>query len=298
MRSWPRLRDVGLGRWRGGAVVVPARPGWASPGWYGRPWPGHRGPVLSGRTGLGRGRAAAAGRGRRWRRCGPAATCADPSVAGLRCGAGRGAAGCCGAGARGRQGRHRWCWPKVCCGCWRRRGRLAVVVEDLHWADADTLAAVEYLIDHAAAGAVAGGHDVRPEDGGPATALAGRGCGAAGGRVDRACPAGSGRGGGDGRRVPAGRRAAGRDSRSSSNGTPRAGRSSSRRRWPGCSTTRRWCPRTAALAPRRAGHGAGAAHVRRLGGRAARRPPSRRWRGVAGGGGAGPRVRCRRCWRR
>jgi predicted ATPase len=45
-------------------------------------------------------------------------------------------------------------------------------VEDLQWADADTLAAVEYLIDHAAPASLLVVVTLRPEDGGPAAALA------------------------------------------------------------------------------------------------------------------------------
>ena len=49
---------------------------------------------------------------------------------------------------------------------------VAVVVEDLHWADSDTLAAVEYLIDHAVRASLLLVTTVRPEDGGTATTAA------------------------------------------------------------------------------------------------------------------------------
>ncbi len=50
-------------------------------------------------------------------------------------------------------------------------GPAVVVIEDLHWADADTLAVVEYLLDHAADAPLALVVTVRPESGTPATAL-------------------------------------------------------------------------------------------------------------------------------
>jgi DNA-binding CsgD family transcriptional regulator len=50
-------------------------------------------------------------------------------------------------------------------------GPTVVVIEDLHWADADTLAVVEYLLDHAADAPSVVVTTVRPEPGMPATVL-------------------------------------------------------------------------------------------------------------------------------
>jgi hypothetical protein len=50
-------------------------------------------------------------------------------------------------------------------------GSRVVVIEDLHWADADTLAVVEYLLDHAADAASVVVTTVRPEPDTAATVL-------------------------------------------------------------------------------------------------------------------------------
>ena len=50
-------------------------------------------------------------------------------------------------------------------------GPAVVVIEDLHWADGDTLAVVEYLLDHAADAPVVVVVTVRPEPGTAATTL-------------------------------------------------------------------------------------------------------------------------------
>ena len=93
----------------------------------------------------------------------------------------------------------RWSsWGRRCCGCSgvSARAGCLLVLEDLHWADGETLALLEYLADNLSAERVLCVGTLRDEDGAAAAGLAST---LEGERIGGGAAAGPPGSGGDGR---------------------------------------------------------------------------------------------------